>query len=61
MSRLECIQYLIDNGVGGSEWQEAGMWNAVQEVMRRDDVFFEPPAEVTQVWMDDLIERARNN
>ena len=62
MSRLACIQYLIDNGVFSSEWQEAGMWNAVQHVMGRPDARFEtvPQAEM-EAWLDSMIEYARSN
>ena len=61
MSRLECIQYLIDNGVGGSEWEEAGMWNAVQEVMGASEEAFEAPPVAVEAWLDTLIERALSN
>jgi hypothetical protein len=37
MDQLAAIKYLMANAVGGSEWQEAGMWNAVCRVMNDDN------------------------
>ena len=61
MDRLACVQYLCDNGVAGSEWQEAGMWDAVQDVMSASLSAFDDTDEGVRRWLDALIERARNN
>jgi hypothetical protein len=55
MNQLAAINYLVENGVGGSEWQEAGMWNAVCRVMRDAD------KQWTSAELDQLIEDAENN
>jgi len=53
--QLAAVKYLVSNGVGSSEWQEAGMWNAVCRVMRDADNQW----ETTE--LDQLIEDAGNN
>ena len=35
MDTLEAIQYLCAHAATGSEWKEAGMWNAVQDVVSK--------------------------
>ena len=55
MDQLAAVKYLVENGVGGSEWEEAGMWNAVCRVMRDADKQWDKPE------LDQLIEDAQNN
>lgn len=55
MNKLEAIGYLVKNGARSSEWQEAGMFDAVSKVVLMDDDTF------TKQFLDDLIEDARNN
>jgi hypothetical protein len=33
MNKLEAIEYLLENGYRGSEWQEAGLLHAVEKVI----------------------------
>lgn len=61
MTRLEAIEYLIQEGCNNGEWQEAGMWNAVQEVMAASESQFEGTYDEVGIWLETLIERARNN
>lgn len=61
MTRLEAIQYLIQEGCYNSEWQEAGMWNAVCEVMAATESQFEGTYDEVGTWLETLIEAARNN
>ena len=60
MTRLEAIQYLIQEGGCGSEWQEAGMWAAVHEVMSASESQFEGTYDEVGAWLEKLIENARN-
>ena len=60
MSRDAAIQYLYDNRHAGSEWQEAGMWHAVCEVIQAGQEAFE--SEVAcKAWLDKLLGDAKNN
>lgn len=54
---IVAIRYLVDNGVGGSEWQEAGMWNAVQRVMALEN----QDKNWTNEELDQLIADAESN
>jgi hypothetical protein len=33
MTKIQALQYLVDNSVYGNEWQGAGMWEAVRSIM----------------------------
>ena len=69
MDRLECIQYLLDNAHTGSEWEEAGMFTAIREVMSpAADTWFKPSTpehgvelEPKIAWLNELLEQARSN
>jgi hypothetical protein len=61
MTRLDCIEYLVDNACHGSEWQESGMFSAVEEVVRAPASAFEDPRDVVEAWLDTLIENARRS
>jgi hypothetical protein len=65
MDRLECIQYLLDNACTGSEWEEAGMFTAIREVMSpRSGHHFGPGGsgdDEKVAWLNDLLEQARSN
>ena len=54
MDQLAAIKYLMANAVGGSEWQEAGMWNAVCRVMNDDKQW-------TDSELNEMISDAENN
>lgn len=56
MNTLEALDYLRANSVGGSEWQEAGMWYATCKVLRADR-----NVHWTTEQLDKLIDEARNN
>jgi hypothetical protein len=63
MNRLDCVKYLVHNAARGSEWQEAGMFDAVCRVMNEDEKTFGPLGltdEEKIAWLEDLIETARN-
>ena len=64
MDRFECIQYLIDRACTGSEWQEAGMFLAIQEVMSpASEDKFGPLGlgrDEKVAWLEDLLGQARN-
>jgi hypothetical protein len=36
MNKLEAIEYLVENGYRGSEWQEAGLLHAIEKVIKGD-------------------------
>lgn len=48
MNKLEAIRYLLDNGYRGSEWQEAGLLHAIDDLLECND-------DLTQEFLDRLI------
>lgn len=40
LSKMEAIEYLVKNAVRGSEWQEAGMFHAVMNVVNSKSQIF---------------------
>ena len=67
MDRLDCIQYLLSNAHTGSEWEEAGMFTAIREVMSpASDAWFKSlehgvELEPKIAWLNELLEQARCN
>lgn len=55
LGKLQAIEYLLRNGYRGSEWQEAGLLEAVSEVV------FNRNNGVTEAELDRLILMARDN
>lgn len=55
LSKLDAIEYLLRNGHRHSEWAEAGLLWAI------DEVFFNRPNGVTKADLDALIGTARDN
>lgn len=60
MTRLEAIQYLIQERCNGSEWQEAGMWSATCQVMVAEESQFEGTYDEVGAWLETLIEMTRS-
>jgi hypothetical protein len=53
LSKIESIKYLIKNSVYGNEWQGAGMWEAVLEIMKRK-------YKITTKFLDKLLKEAED-
>lgn len=53
MTIEEAIKYLIKHSVYGNEWQGAGMWEAVEELMKSGK-------KVTQSYLDKLLKEAED-
>lgn len=51
-TQLESIKYLVENSVYNDEWTGAGMWEAVEKVIKI-------PSNNTEGRLKSLIERAR--
>lgn len=53
MSKLNALEYLIENSVYGDEWQGAGMWEAVLEMMKYE-------GKIRAIDLDKLLKEAEN-
>lgn len=51
---MESIQYIIKNGSRGDEWQEAGLYHAIVEVVNGS-------CYLTHDRLDQLLEKAERN
>ena len=51
MNKLKAIEYLVGNSVYEEEWSGAGMWQAVEEVMK-----YKKP--ITEKYLDLLLKKA---
>lgn len=54
MNKLEALNYMIDNSKSYDEWSEAGLGNAMVDIIKSSDEYFE------KEYLDELIEKAYN-
>jgi hypothetical protein len=54
MDKLEAIKYLIEHEFNGDEWQEAGMYHAIKEVI-------EFKGFISNNHLDRLLKQVENN
>jgi hypothetical protein len=55
--KYNAVDYLLSNGLSGSEWQEAGLLNAIQKVMNPRTLC----EDLSRSELDRLLEDAANN
>ena len=55
MNKIKAIEFLIKYSVCGNEWQEAGMWDAVEKVMRT------PVKKINLEFLKMLLKQAADN
>lgn len=53
-NKIDALKYLVENSVYGDEWSGAGMYHAVENVIKSDDEFF------TKDFLDSLLKDAAN-
>ena len=52
-SKLEAIEYLVEHNVYGNEWQGAGMWEIVCEMMMTKKA-------ITEKYLNSLLKKAED-
>lgn len=57
MTKQKAIEYLVKNSVYSNEWQGAGMWEAVENVM---NVSAKDRKLINYDWLDMLLTKALN-
>lgn len=55
MTKIEALEYLVQNETCFDEWSEAGMYVAVRDIIKSEKETFEKD------YLDELLEEARNN
>lgn len=55
MKKFKAIQHLVINGHRGSEWQEAGLLEAIERVLNEDDL------DLSSKGLEVLIDEAGDN
>lgn len=53
MKKLEAIEYLSKNSEYNDEWSGAGMWEAVEEVLKKEGV-------ISESWLCELLKKAKD-